>query len=72
LKETVRKRDEALSGTGQEIKTLRMTVQDKDEALLATKKTLGELRDQIVGWQTHVEGKFLQYSDLDFRLLCFC
>jgi hypothetical protein len=59
LKETIRKRDEALSGTGREIKTPRMTVQDKDEALLATKKTLGELRDQIVGWQTHVEGKFL-------------
>jgi predicted nucleic acid-binding Zn-ribbon protein len=49
LKETIRKRDEALSGTGREIEMLRATVQDKDEALLAAEKTLGELRDQIVG-----------------------
>jgi chromosome segregation ATPase len=72
LKETIRKRDEALLSTGREIETLRAAVQDKDEALLAAEKTLDELRDQIVGWQTHVEGKFLLNSDLDFRLLCFC
>jgi hypothetical protein len=34
LKEIIRKRDEALSGTGQEIETLRATIHDKDEALL--------------------------------------
>jgi hypothetical protein len=33
LKGTVQERDEALSGTGQEIETLRATVCDKDEAL---------------------------------------
>jgi hypothetical protein len=31
LKETVRARDEALLGTGQEIETLRVTVHDRDE-----------------------------------------
>jgi chromosome segregation ATPase len=54
LKETIQKRDEALSGSGQEIEMLRVTVQDKNEALLAAERTHGELRDQIVGWQTHV------------------
>jgi hypothetical protein len=33
LKGTVRKRDEAVSGTGREIELLRATVHDKDEAL---------------------------------------
>jgi hypothetical protein len=37
-----------------------------------TEKAHDELRDQIVGWQTHVKGKFLLNSGLDFRLLCFC
>jgi hypothetical protein len=50
LKETIRERDEALSGTGREIKMLRATVHDKDEALRAAEKVHGELRDQIVGW----------------------
>jgi chromosome segregation ATPase len=50
LKETVRERDEALSGTGREIEMLRPTVHDKDEALRAAKKAHDELRDQIVGW----------------------
>jgi chromosome segregation ATPase len=72
LKETIRKRDEALSGTGREIETLRATVHNKDEALLAAEKMHGELWDQIVGWQTHVGGKFFLNSDLDFKLLCFC
>jgi chromosome segregation ATPase len=72
LKETIRERDEALSSTGREIEMLRATVHDKDEALWAAKKAHGELRSQIVGWQTHVEGKFLPNSDLDFGLLCFC
>jgi hypothetical protein len=50
LKETVRERDEALSGTGWEIEMLKATVHEKDEALRAAKKAHGELRDQIVGW----------------------
>jgi chromosome segregation ATPase len=72
LKENVRERDEALSGTGREIETLRATVHDKDKALRAAKKVHGELRDQIVGWQTHAEGKLLPNSDLGFGLPCFC
>jgi hypothetical protein len=72
LKETVRERDEALSGIGREIDTLRTTFHDKDEALRAAEKAHDELRDQIMGWQTHAEGKFLLNSDLEFGLPCFC
>jgi hypothetical protein len=36
---------------------LRVTVHDRDEALRASKKTCGELRDEVVGWQTYSEGK---------------
>jgi hypothetical protein len=72
LKDTIRKRDESLSGTGQEIKMLRATVHDKNEALWVVEKAQGELWDQIVGWQTHAEGKLLPNTDLDFGLPCFC
>jgi uncharacterized protein (DUF3084 family) len=58
LKETIRARDEALSRTGHEIETLRAIVRDRDEALGVAQKAHGELCDQIVGWQTHAEGKF--------------
>jgi chromosome segregation ATPase len=71
LKRTIRERDKALLGTGQEIETLRVTIHDKDEALRAAEKAHGELRDQIMGWQTHAEGKLLPNSDLGFGLLCF-
>jgi chromosome segregation ATPase len=57
LKWMVRERDEALSGTGREIEVLKAVVHDKDEALRASKKTCEELRDEVVGWQTHSEGK---------------
>jgi uncharacterized protein (UPF0335 family) len=57
LKGTVRERDEALSGTGREIKMLRATVRDKDEALQAAEKARVELHDEVMGWQTHAEGK---------------
>jgi hypothetical protein len=36
---------------------LRATVHDKDKALQATEKAREELRDEVVGWQTHAEGK---------------
>jgi hypothetical protein len=72
LKETIWERDKALSGIGREIEMLRATVHDKDEALRAAEKAHGELRDQIVGWQTHAQGKLLPNSNLDFGLLCFC
>jgi chromosome segregation ATPase len=45
LKETVRVRDEALSGTGQEIEALRATIHDRDEVLQAAEKAHSELRD---------------------------
>jgi chromosome segregation ATPase len=57
LKGMVRERDEALSGADREIEVLRAIVHDKDEALRVFKKTCGELRDEVVGWQTHSEGK---------------
>jgi chromosome segregation ATPase len=72
LKGTIRERDEALSSIGQEIKTLRATVRDKDEALQVMRKVHDEFHDEIVGWQTHAEGKPLPIFDLDFGLLCFC
>jgi chromosome segregation ATPase len=50
LKDTVRERDKALSGTDREIKTPRATIYDKDETLRAAEKAHGELWDQIVGW----------------------
>jgi hypothetical protein len=48
LREVVRVRDEALSGTGREIEALRATVHDKDKVLQAAEKAHSELRDQIV------------------------
>jgi chromosome segregation ATPase len=57
LKGMVRERDEALSGVGREVEVLRATVHDRDEALRASEKTCGELHDEVVGWQTHSEGK---------------
>jgi hypothetical protein len=59
LKRTVRERDEALSGAGREIEVLRATVHNRDEALRASEKTCRELRDEVMGWQTHSEGKLL-------------
>jgi hypothetical protein len=50
LKGIIRERDEALSGTGREIETLRVAVSDKGEALRAAEKACGELCDEIVGW----------------------
>jgi hypothetical protein len=57
LKGMVRERDEALSGIGLEIEVLRAAVHDKDEALRASEKECGELCDEVMGWQTHSEGK---------------
>jgi hypothetical protein len=36
---------------------LRVAVRDKDEALQAAEKAREELRDEVMGWQTHTEGK---------------
>jgi chromosome segregation ATPase len=59
LRGMVRERDDALSGTGREIEVLRATVDDRNEALRASEKTCGELHDEVMGWQTHSEGKLL-------------
>jgi hypothetical protein len=57
LKGTVQERDEALSGTSREVEVLRATIRDKDEALRAAEKARKELHDDVMGWQTHAEGK---------------
>jgi hypothetical protein len=72
LKGIIRERDEALLGIGREIETLRVVVSDQGEALRVAEKACGELRDEIVGWQTHAEGKLLPCSDLDSTLPCSC
>jgi chromosome segregation ATPase len=64
LSGTVRERDKALSGADREVEALRAALHDRDEALRASKKTCGELRDEVVGWQTHSEGMLLLYSGL--------
>jgi hypothetical protein len=69
LSGTVRERDEALSGAGQEVEALRAALHDRDEALRASEKMCGELRDEVVGWQTHSEGKLLLYSGLGVEVL---
>jgi chromosome segregation ATPase len=58
LSGAVRERDEALSNARQEIETLRVAVRDRDGALQTLEKTCGGLRDEVVGWQNHSEGKF--------------
>jgi hypothetical protein len=36
---------------------LRAVVHDKDEALRVSEKACGELHYEVMGWQTHAEGK---------------
>jgi chromosome segregation ATPase len=59
LSGTVRERDEALSGAGREVEVLRAALHDRDKALRVSEKTCGELHEQVVGWQTHSEGKLI-------------
>jgi chromosome segregation ATPase len=72
LSGAVRERDEALSNASQEIETLRAAIRDRDGALQALEKTCGGLHDEVVGWQTHSEGKFLSYSGLGGELPSLC
>jgi hypothetical protein len=60
--EVVRERDEALSGADREVEVLRTALHDRDKALRASEKTCGELRDEVMGWHTHYEGKPLVMS----------
>jgi chromosome segregation ATPase len=64
LSGTVRERDKALSGADREVEALRAALHDRDEALRASEKTCEELHDEVMGWQTHSEGKLLLYSGL--------
>jgi septal ring factor EnvC (AmiA/AmiB activator) len=57
LSGAVQERDEALLNARQEIETLRADIRDRDGALQALERTCGGLRDEVVGWQTHSEGK---------------
>jgi chromosome segregation ATPase len=59
LSRVVQERDEALSGVGRELEVLRAALHDRDEALRASEKACGDLRDKVMGWQTHFEGKLL-------------
>jgi chromosome segregation ATPase len=62
LSGAIQERDEALLKAHQEIETLRAAIRDRDGALQALEKTCGGLRDEVVGWQTHSEGKFFGYT----------
>jgi chromosome segregation ATPase len=62
LSGAIQERDEALSNARQEIETLRAAIRDRDGALQALERTCGGLRDEVVGWQTHSEGKYLCYG----------
>jgi chromosome segregation ATPase len=57
LKGAVEEKDAALESARQEIEALKVTIGDKDNAFLRLERTCGGLRDEIVGLQTHIEGK---------------
>jgi chromosome segregation ATPase len=62
LNGAIQEKDAALLSARQEIETLRASVHDKDGALQPLERTCGGLRDEIVGLQTHTEGKYWCYS----------
>lgn len=59
LEESVRQKEAALSSIGREMESLRAAIQDKDDALKSANRTLTLLHDEVVGWNTRVEGMFL-------------
>jgi chromosome segregation ATPase len=62
LSGAVQEKDAALLNARQEIETLRATVRDRDDALQGLERTCGGLRDEVMGLQTHTEGKYGCYS----------
>jgi chromosome segregation ATPase len=62
LSGAVQEKDEALSNARQEIEMLRAAIRDRDGALQALEKTCGGLCDEVMGWQTHSEGKLFGYT----------
>jgi chromosome segregation ATPase len=71
LSGAIQERDEALSKARQEIETLRAAIRDRDGALQALERTCGGLHNEIVGLQTHTEGKYWCYG-LDVEATCWC
>jgi archaellum component FlaC len=57
LKGAIQEKDAALESARQEIEALKATISDKDNALLGLERTCGGLRNEVVGLQTHIEGK---------------
>jgi predicted nucleic acid-binding Zn-ribbon protein len=53
----IQEKDAALESARQEIEALKATISDKDSALLGLERTCGGLRNEVVGLQTHIEGK---------------
>jgi hypothetical protein len=62
LQGAVQKKDAALESARQEVEALKAAIRDKDNAFLGLERTCGGLRDEVVGLQTHVEGKCGCYS----------
>jgi chromosome segregation ATPase len=57
LKGAVQEKDAALEAARQEVEVLKATVSNKDSALLGLQRTCGGLHNEVVGLQTHIEGK---------------
>jgi chromosome segregation ATPase len=62
LKGAIQEKDAALESARQEIEALKATITDKDSALLGLERTCEGLRNEVVGLQTHIEGKCDCYS----------
>jgi cell division protein FtsB len=57
LKGAVQEKDAALEAARQEIEALKATISNKDSTLLGLERTCGGLCNEVVGLQTHIEGK---------------
>jgi chromosome segregation ATPase len=57
LKGAIQEKDVALESARQEIEALKETIGDKDNALQGLERTCGGLRNEVMGLQTHIEGK---------------
>jgi uncharacterized protein (DUF3084 family) len=71
LNRAVQEKDAALQTARQEIEALRATVRDRDDALQGLERTCGGLHNEVVGLQTHTEGKYRCYS-LGVEAPCWC
>jgi chromosome segregation ATPase len=62
LNGAVQEKDAALQTARQEIEALRATVRDRDDSLQGLKRMCEGLHDEVMGLQTHTEGKYGRYS----------